>query len=151
MPTAFDVPAEPLLKRVAEALRKEAGVEPPVWASFAKTGIHKEKAPSSSDWWYVRAAAVLRKVYVKGPIGSTRLSAEYGGKADNGSAPSHAQRGSRAISRLMLKQLEKAGYVQAIPKQGRRISAKGQKLLDSVAREVLKELIQQNPGLAKLA
>ena len=57
MTTAFDVPALPLLQRIATHLQSEGKVTPPEWAPFARTGVHTEKAPVQRDWWYLRAAA----------------------------------------------------------------------------------------------
>src|SRR5438093_13066296 len=100
MTTAFDVPSLPLLQRVAENLRSEGKVSEPDWAPFARTGVHTEKAPVQKDWWFLRTAAVLRKVYVLGPIGTSRLAAEFGGARDGGSAPYHPRKGSRNIVQI---------------------------------------------------
>ncbi|HII79102.1 MAG TPA: 40S ribosomal protein S19, partial [Methanosarcina sp.] len=54
-------------------------------AKNVKTGVHKELPPINDDWWYIRCAAVLRKIYTDGPIGTERLRSVYGGKKDNGS------------------------------------------------------------------
>ena len=94
-----DVPPSMLLPQLATELRNRQAVAPPTWATFVKTGVHKQRAPVEPDWWYLRSASVLRKIYVKGHIGVTRLSAEYGGKRDRGSAPYHARSGSRSILR----------------------------------------------------
>jgi len=92
---------------------------------------------------------VLRKIYVKGHVGIERLSSEYGGKRDRGSAPYHAYNGSRAVLREIVHQLEKAGLVQPYKTKGRRVSAEGQKLLDSLSREILTGLAAGRPELAK--
>jgi small subunit ribosomal protein S19e len=149
MTHATDVPASALLPRLAAELRSRAAVAPPSWASFVKTGVHKQRAPVDPEWWYIRSASVLRKVYLKGAVGVTRLSAEYGGKRDRGSAPYHARLGSRSVAREIVQQLEKSGLVQPYKKQGRRLTAAGQKLLDSVSRELLKSLAAGRPELAK--
>ena len=81
-----DVPPSMLLPKLATELRSRKAVAPPPWATFAKTGVHKQRAPTQTDWWYLRSASVLRKIYLKGYIGIERLSAEYGGSA-TGAAP----------------------------------------------------------------
>jgi len=144
-----DVPTSALLPRLAAELKSRNAVTPPTWAAFAKTGVHKQRAPVDPEWWYLRSASVLRKIYLKRAIGVTRLSAEYGGKRDRGSAPYHARPGSRAIAREIVQQLEKAGLLQPYKTQGRRITASGQKLLDTVSRDLLKELATKRPELAK--
>jgi small subunit ribosomal protein S19e len=149
MPHPVDVPPSVLLPRLAQALKTNQSVAPPEWASYVKTGVHKQRAPSQTDWWYLRSASVLRKISMLGATGVSRLAAEYGGKRDRGSAPYHAELGSRAILREIVQQLEKSGLVQPMKKRGRRVSAAGQKLLDTLSAETLKELAQTRPELQK--
>jgi small subunit ribosomal protein S19e len=144
-----DVPTSALLPRLAAELKSRNVVTPPPWAAFAKTGVHKQRAPVDPEWWYLRSASVLRKVYLKRAIGVARLSAEYGGKRDRGSAPYHARTGSRAVVREIVQQLEKAGLVGPFKTRGRRLTANGQKLLDTVSRDLLRELSTRRPELAK--
>jgi len=136
MTTVYDVPADRLIPRVATELKARPELAPPAWAEFAKTGVHTEKAPIQADWWYTRAASVLRKVYVKGPIGTSKLAAEYGGFNDRGSKPNRAVKGSRSIIRRSLMQLESAGLVAKNKNNGRVVTPKGQALLDNAAKEV---------------
>jgi len=144
-----DVPTAALLPRLAAELKSRGAVKPPTWASFVKTGVHKQRAPVDPEWWYLRSASVLRKIYLKRAIGVTRLSAEYGGRRDRGSAPYHARSGSRAIAREIVQQLEKSGLLQPYKGQGRRVTASGQKLLDTVSRDLLKSLAASRPELTK--
>jgi len=136
MVTVYDAPSEKLIANVAQKLKDSGAVNPPEWAEFAKTGVHTEKAPIQADWWYTRAASVLRKVYVKGPIGTSKLAAEYGGFVDRGSRPNKAVKGSRSIIRKSLMQLEAAGLVSKNKNNGRVVTPKGQALLDNAAKEV---------------
>ncbi len=144
-----DLPASVMLPRLALELRTRQAVTPPPWATFVKTGVHKERAPTQPDWWYMRSASVLRKIYLHGHVGIARLSADYGGKRDRGSAPYHARTGSRAVLREIVQQLERAGLVQPYKTMGRRVSPEGQKLLDTLSRDALKSLIETRPELAK--
>lgn len=149
MTTVYDVPPGILIERLKEQLEKEGKVKPPEWAPFARTGAHTEKAPVQKDWWYRRLAAVLRKVYLNGPVGATHLAAEFGGRRDDGSAPYHPVRGSRSIAREAMQQLEALGYVSKIEKKGRVITPQGRKVLDRLATEILKDLAKSNPELTK--
>jgi len=149
MTTAFDVPALPLLQLIAAHLRSEGKVTEPDWAPFARTGVHTEKAPVQRDWWFLRAAAILRKVYILGPIGTSRLSAEFGGARDGGSAPKHPRKGSRNIVRTALQQLEEAGYLGIREKRGRILTPSGRKLVDRFAYDVWVELTKTNPQMMK--
>lgn len=144
-----DVPPAVLLPRLAEELRSRPGIAPPGWAAFAKTGVHKSKAPATPDWWWVRSASLLRKIHLIGPIGVEQLASEYGGKRDRGSKPYHARSGSRSITREIIAQLEGAGLVRPEKNRGRMVTADGQRMLDRVARETLKALAERRPELAK--
>src|SRR5207244_11007177 len=96
MTTAYDVPPGLLIERLKDRLQAEGKIKPPEWAPFARTGVNTEKAPVQKDWWYRRVAAVLRKVYLHGPVGSTRLAAEFGRRRGDGSAQKDPRRGPRA-------------------------------------------------------
>jgi small subunit ribosomal protein S19e len=137
MTTVYDVPADLLIRKVAEALRSRQEIKPPAWAAFAKTGVHKELPPEDPDWWYVRSAAVLRRVYVDGPLGVQRMRSFYGGKKDRGSKPSAFRKGSGSILRKALQQLEACKFV-VHDKTGRRISAEGQSFMDAMALDTVK-------------
>ena len=67
MAKVYDVPADILIKRLAEILRNE-DIPAPEWTQFVKTGTHADKPPQNSDWWHVRCASILRKIYLHGPI-----------------------------------------------------------------------------------
>lgn len=149
MSDPLEVPPTALLPRLAEELRKAGTVSPPAWAAFARTGAHTERAPTQVDWWYLRSASILRKLYTQGPSGISRLAAEYGGRRDRGSAPYHAVKGSRSIVQEILKQLEKGGFVTPVKLRGRALSAKGQSLVDKTAKEALKALADRDPALKK--
>lgn len=149
MTTAFDVPPEALLRAAAETLRKDEKVAAPEWAKSVKTGVHREKAPTTSDWWHVRVAGILRQVYIHGPIGVEHISARYGGPRDRGSRPNSARSGSGSIVRAALQRLEAGGYVQSIKGKGRVTTGKGRSLMDNAAHSVVKTLEAKLPELAK--
>jgi len=149
MTTVYDVPPQKLIELTASRLREFPEITEPAWASDVKTGTHVETQPVQEDWWFVRSAAVLRKVYLQGPIGTERLSAEFGGARDRRVKPYKAVKGSRSIVRNSLKQLEAAGLVAADKNRGRIVTPKGQSLLDNIARDVMKELASADPELSK--
>ena len=41
-------------------------METPTWVDVVKTASYKELAPYDPDWFFVRAASMARKVYLKG-------------------------------------------------------------------------------------
>lgn len=139
----FDVPKGDLVKRVAVSLQKLQDIKPPVWASFVKTGAHKERPPVQKDWWFVRSAAVLRRVAESdGPIGVSKLRKLYGGKKNRGMAPERFKPGSGNVVRKVLQQLEKSKLVKQTVvgvHKGRVVTPSGRKLLDSAAKELMQE------------
>lgn len=148
MTTVFDVPAAEMIDKLAGILKENENIVPPAWAGNVKTGVHKELPPNNEDWWYVRCAAVLRKIYTDGPIGIERLRSVYGGKKDNGSQPFHKAKGSGSIARKSVQQLEAAGFLQKV-KDGRTVSPKGRSMMDNAAHELKQELLEKIPELAK--
>ncbi|MCS7106795.1 MAG: 30S ribosomal protein S19e [Acidilobaceae archaeon] len=150
MVNAVQVPAEALIRRVAQKLREYKEIKPPQWALFAKTGSFKEYPPREADWWYVRAASVMRKLYKSGePVGVGAMRVIYGGRKRRGSAPPHFREGSGSVAREILQQLEAAGLVVKVPGRGRTLSAKGRSMLDVAAKEVMEELVKSMPELSK--
>ena len=150
MPTVYDVPAEAYIRFLKAYLKENVPeIEPPHWAAFVKTGSHTERTPDDPDWWYVRAASLLRKVYVKGPIGVARLRKLYGGKHGPGTVPEHFRKSGGAILRKLLQQLEKAGFIETLPKKGRGVTIQGRSLLDRLARQVKLEIVKTAPELEK--
>jgi small subunit ribosomal protein S19e len=135
MTTVYDVPADHIIRRTAEELKKRKEISPPAWAAFAKTGVHKEMPPEDPDWWFIRAAAVLRRVYVDGPLGVERMRSFYGGNKNRGSRPNAFRKGSGSVLRKALQQLEAAGLI-IHDKTGRRVSPAGMSFLDNLSQEV---------------
>jgi small subunit ribosomal protein S19e len=148
MPTAYDVSADLLIQRITEELKKETEIKPPEWTEYAKTGVHKENAPVQPDWWYIRAASILRKIYLYGPIGVSRLRIAYGGRYRRGVKPEHFAKGSGAIIRKILQQLEKAEYIQKKGGHGgkgrviigRVITPKGHSFIDKLSAEIKRQI-----------
>jgi small subunit ribosomal protein S19e len=129
----YDKKAQEIVEKAAEALKKVEEVKAPEWAEFVKTGPAKERMPIEKDWWYVRAASVLRKVYLNGPIGVSRLRVKYGSKKNRGVRPEKFYKGSGNILRKILQQLEKAELIkQNEGKKGRIVTDKGKSFLDKI-------------------
>jgi small subunit ribosomal protein S19e len=135
MTTIYDVPTSKLIKKVSEELKKMKAIDPPKWAMFVKTGGDREKQAEDEDWWYMRSASILRKIRVHGPIGISRLKKIYGGKKNRGHKPERLRKGSGAVIKNILQQLEEAGFVKKI-KEGRAITPKGISFLDGVSYKI---------------
>lgn len=132
MVSARDIESGKLIAKLAEELKSK--IKMPEWAQYVKTGSQRERPPEQKDWWYLRAASVLRKIYVNGPVGTSRLRSYYGGRKNRGHKPEHFKKGSGKIIRVILQDLEKANLI-AKEKKGRKVTKEGQKLVDNIAKK----------------
>ncbi|MCD4666966.1 30S ribosomal protein S19e [archaeon] len=133
MATLFDKNPSELINKAAEELKKV--IKMPEWAMYVKTSAGRERPPQEPDWWYKRAASILRQVYLKGTIGTNKLKVKYGGKKDRGAKPERFYEGSGKIIRTILQQLETAELIKKEEKaqrKGRKITPKGKSLLDKI-------------------
>ena len=147
MPTVYDIPPSVIIRRLAQDLRAREEIEPPEWTLFVKTGAHKERAPDDPDWWYMRCASILRKIYLKGPIGTERLRIVYGGKKRRGVKPNRFHKGSGAVVRTALQQLERAGFVKKRGNKGREMTNIGRSYMDKLSATLKRELTKAIPEL----
>ncbi len=135
MPKVSNDPIGKIIENAAEELKKVKAVSMPEWARFVKTGVSRERPPEQEDWWYIRAASILRKIQIKQPIGVNRLRKIYGGRKNRGHKPEHKYKGSGSIIREILQQLEEAGFVKK-DKKGRVLTPKGKEFLKNVLKKV---------------
>ena|SRR3989338_6148353 len=122
-----------LNNKLAEALKEIPEFQPPEWSFFVKSSVARERPPFDNDFWYKRAASILRQIYIRKNIGVNRLKVRYGGKKNRGVKPSEFRKGSGKIIRTILQQAEKAGFVEKTEKpKGRKLTEKGKKFLESI-------------------
>jgi small subunit ribosomal protein S19e len=119
---------------LAEALKKVPEFEVPGWAMYTKSGVSREGPPMDEDFWYTRAASILRQLYLKGVVGVGRLRTRYGSRKDRGGRPDRFFKSGGKIIRVILQQAEAAGLVEKILRMqhGRRLTQAGRDFLDSV-------------------
>ncbi len=139
MVSVYEVRPNELIEEAAKELSNMPEYAPPEWAVYCKTGVSKERPPVRPDWWYVRAASVLRAVYKFGPIGVSKLRTKYGGRKNRGVVADKTFKGGGNIIRTILQQHEEAGYVakaeQGVHK-GRILTPKGKAFMDSISLKV---------------
>ena len=130
MVTAFDVPAAHLIYEIKEDLKGK--IEAPAWTGSVKTGCQAQRPPTQKDWYYSRAASLLRRLYTQGPVGTERLRTVYGGRKSRGSRKNKHQRSGGKVIRMLLQQFEKLEFVSKTPK-GRTLTPKGVSYVDHLA------------------
>ena len=129
--------------KLAEALKEIVEFKVPDWAVFVKTGVSKIRVPEDDDFWYKRAAYLVRDL--KGVVGVGRLRTRYGGKMDRGGRASKFRKASGKIIRVILQQAETAGFVEKVADRqfGRRLTQAGRDFLDDIKVEVKKEVVEE--------
>ncbi|MBS3172204.1 30S ribosomal protein S19e [Candidatus Woesearchaeota archaeon] len=128
-----EIKTSDLLDNIAKQLKQIKEINAPEWSKFVKTGAGRERPPVSEDWWYIRAASILRKISILGPIGVNKLKIKYGGNKNMGHKPERFYPASGKIIRTILQQLETAGLIEKTKKgnhHGRILTAKGNSLLN---------------------
>ncbi len=90
---------------------------------------YRELAPYNPDWYYVRAAAVARKVYLRPGRGIGGLRKAFGSVERRGVLTNHHKKGAGGVIRHILKQLEKLNVVQKSSKGGRKMTSNGQQVI----------------------
>ena len=139
MVSVYDFKAEELIKKAALELKKIEVMKKPEWADYVKTSAARERLPVDPEWWYLRAASILRKLYILDkPVGTNKLKRFYGGRKNRGHKPERFYKGSGKIIRVVLQQLERAGFAAPIKEgihKGRVITNKGKSFLDKIMKD----------------
>lgn len=151
MVNAKFIPSQDLINELAKYLKENYSdvIKPPEWALYVKTSPHKERIPEDPDWWYVRCASLLRKIYINGPVGIERLRTAYGGGKDLGHVREHFRKAGGSIIRKILQQLEEAGLVTKVDRKGRILTPQGMALLDGLAARLFRRMVKEKPELKK--
>lgn len=135
-----DVSAKDFITAYAEHLKNSDKFELPVWADTVKTATFKELAPYGEDWYYIRAASIARKIYLRPGLGVGQLRKWYGGAYKNhGVRHQHFVRANSGIIRSVLLQLEEMKVTEKCDKGGRRMTRVGQQDLDRIANSIFRD------------
>jgi small subunit ribosomal protein S19e len=123
-------------KILADALKQMPEFKKPEWVDFVKTGINKQRPTSEEDFWFKRAASILRQIYVRGILGVQRMRTRYGGRKDRGVRPAIFVKGGGKIIRVILQQAEAAGLAEKVKgkRSGRQLTKKGREFMDGLVK-----------------
>ena len=133
--TVKDVPADEFIKACADYLKRQPKFDVPKYHDIVKTGVIKELAPYDEDWFFIRAASIARKVYLRKGTGVGALKKWYGGSdgTHRGTKKAHFQTASGAIIRKAMYELEKLEMMEKTGDGGREITSKGRAEMDRIA------------------
>ncbi len=136
----YDVDQIKLVEGIAKELEENKLTPAPEWAMFVKTGSAKDRVPSQYNWWYLRAASIIRRMYItRKPLGVNRLRKVYGDKEKNRYSGKHFKPASGAVIRHVLQELEKAELIKKVKVDnhlGRVLTPKGISFADKVAKKI---------------
>ena len=129
----YQIPAQEYNTKLAGLLKGMDEFSQPEWSLYVKFGVSKKKPPQDPDFWYKRAASVMRQIYVKEVVGVNRLKTRYGGKYNRGMKPEIFRKSSGKIIRVILQQAESAGLLEKSKepgkRAGRKLTEKGRELM----------------------
>mmetsp|Transcript_1256 Transcript_1256/g.1609 ORF Transcript_1256/g.1609 Transcript_1256/m.1609 type:complete len:151 (+) Transcript_1256:61-513(+) len=134
--TVRDVAPAKFIKAYAEHLKNTGRFELPSWVDVVKTATQRELAPYDPDWYYIRAAAVARKVYLRPGRGVGNLKESFGTVERRGVRTNHHKKACGGLIRHILIQLQELKVVEKMKTGGRRITREGQQDLDRIAGQV---------------
>jgi len=135
MATIYEANPNTLIEKVSNELKKL--IKAPEFTKYIKTGAGKERPPIDKDWYYKRAAAVLRSVYLRGPIGTNKLRVKYANRTNFGMGGERVYKASGKVIRTILQQLEEIGLIKQgglKGHKGRIITSKGKSFLDKLVK-----------------
>lgn len=132
----FEMRADEFNNKLAEILKAIPEFKQPEWSLYVKSGTSKKRPPQSPDFWYKRAASILRQVYLHNVVGVNRLRTRYGSRKNRGVKPEKFRRSSGKIIRTILQQADSAGLLEKYnvsgKRAGRRLTDKGKSLLEGI-------------------
>jgi len=136
----YEMDAQQYNLRLAEALKKIPEFKSLEWVEYVKSSPSKERPIDDADFWYKRAASILRQIYRNKTVGVNRLRTKYGSKKNRGFKPERFKRAGGKIIRTILQQSDKAGFTEIAKKirgvrevkPGRKLTEKGKQFLESI-------------------
>mmetsp|Transcript_7254 Transcript_7254/g.7951 ORF Transcript_7254/g.7951 Transcript_7254/m.7951 type:complete len:150 (+) Transcript_7254:46-495(+) len=137
--TVRDVEPAKFINAYADVLKNNDKFHVPKWVELVKTGVHKELAPYDPDWYFVRAAATIRKIYLRPGSGVGALAKRFGGGFRRGARPVKHQDSATGIIRAILLALDDLKLTEKTENGGRRVTKIGQQALDLIANQIATE------------
>jgi small subunit ribosomal protein S19e len=136
----YEINSQQYNLKLAIALKGIPEFKHPEWVEFVKSSPSKERPIDDIDFWYKRAASILRQIYRKKIVGVNRLRTKYGSKKNRGMKPERFRRAGGKIIRTILQQSDAAGFTEIVKKirgvrekkPGRQLTEKGKKFLEAI-------------------
>ena len=134
--SVYGMPSGEYNEKLAKALKNIEVFKQPEWSKYVKTGVSRQRPPVEDDFWFRRAASILRQIYVRNVVGVNRLRTRYGGKQNRGMRPEIFRKASGKTIRVLLQQAEAAGLIEKFKESGkragRRLTEKGRDFMEGI-------------------
>ena len=145
--TVLDVPSNKFINQLASFLKEKNIIKIPKYASLVKTSRANDCEPINPDYFYYKAAAIVRKLYATKSknVGVGSLRVMFSKKERRGSQPPKTFRAGGKIIREIVIQLKNAGYVKNYggkdeeTDSGLFLTQKGRSELDKIASGLMKK------------
>ena len=131
--TMRDVSSWKWVRAMAAHFKQEGKLFVPSCTELIKTSHGRDRAPQNPDWYYIRCAAVLRRIYMRPGTGTGGLSKPFGNKKNRGSQPEITTRAARGLLHWCCKSLEGLKLIQKGKTSGRCVSKLGRQKADTIA------------------
>ncbi|ESU36657.1 SSU ribosomal protein S19E, partial [Giardia duodenalis] len=134
MSSVTRVPADVFINSFAAHLKNRGIIKCPAFTDYVKTGVSRQYAPRDADWFYIKAASVIRHFYISGShsIGVAGLARKYSSLQKGKTTPHHTKRASCKVIRSIVSQFLGQKLLIA-GERGRHISPNGRKMVEDFA------------------
>ena len=112
--TVLDVPSNKFINQLASFLKEKNIIKIPKYAPLVKSSRANDCEPINPDYFYYKAAAIVRKLYITKSknIGVGSLRVMFSKKERRGSQPPKTFRAGGKIIREIVIQLKNADYIK---------------------------------------
>jgi small subunit ribosomal protein S19e len=137
----FEVCPHALNRVLAEHIKTSEILTIPKEVDIIKTGHGKEMPPADSDWYYKRAASIIRKLCIntigeyKWGVGIPTFASRYGCRKNRGSRPSKMVNGATGHVRKIMHDFERCNWVIKVEK-GRKLTEEALNVIGQLIEKV---------------
>jgi small subunit ribosomal protein S19e len=141
--SVYDLDPQEYNLLLAKALKGVPAFKEPEWIHFVKSSASKARPIDDDNFWYKRAASILRQIYKNKVVGVNRLRTKYGSRKSRGFKPEEFRKSGGKIIRTILQQADEAGFTEIAKavrgvrskRPGRQMTEKGKLFLESIKAE----------------
>ncbi|KAF8354543.1 hypothetical protein PRIPAC_96166 [Pristionchus pacificus] len=88
------------VKRIVHFLKQTGKVKVSEWSDLVKLGVTKDMAPANPDWYYIRAASLAHRLYIRSPVGSFFKEIIESTQSEDGQGRILSKQGRKDLDRI---------------------------------------------------